>query len=211
MNMHAGECCKFLVNYFDQMIYLSVQLNSFSLAKDCLSMKASEKHEMAHKMKLLGTESLKCKNYLIAAEKYGLAFKLLISDECTGADESNQEQIMQVMESHEDQITQVRLNLSLCFMKLNIPEGVLHHCDSIVSYIYSSKDAAKTNYVIKVLYRRAWAFCQINEYEKCKVDINKVLALDPDNKDTLQLLSVLDNKIKHSDQVMSNNLRNMFK
>lgn len=205
MKMHAGECCKFSVNHLEQIIHLTVHLISFSLQNDVWLMSTLTKHEIAFEMKKLGTESLKCKNYLIAAEKYGLALKLLLCCECVHTDKAQM-----------DLIIQIRLNLSLCFMKINVPEGVLHHCNSVLGHQNWPKDFSDQSfedysYLIKVLYRRAWALCQINEFAMCKEDVSKILKYDPENKEAVQLASHLDSKIKQSDRVMSNNLRNMFR
>ena len=205
MKMKRGECAEFRINYLDQLIVVKLQLEDFTLAPDTWEMSVEQKHSLAAEMKLLGTNLLKGKEYLLAAEKYGLALKLLISDGCRG----------QSQDSHEEKISLIRMNMSLCFMKLNAYEGVIYHSKFVLEYLENPDIAVKIpkcqDHMIKTLYRRAWAYCQINEFEKCKSDISRVLELDPDNGETIKLLTVVESRVKQNDRKMSNNLRSMFR
>lgn len=168
-------------------------------------MSVTQKHELAAEMKVLGTNLLKGKEFMLAAEKYSLALKLLISDGCRGKAEDN----------HEERISLIRMNLALCFMKLNAYDGVIYHTDSVVKCLEEPEIAVKIpkcqNHLIKTLYRRAWALCHINEFERCKKDIGRILELDPENVETTKLLSMVEVRVKQNDRMMSNNLRSMFR
>ena len=205
MKMKRGECAEFRINYLDQLIVVKLQLEDFTLAPDSWEMSVEQKHSLAAEMKLLGTNLLKGKEYLLAAEKYGLALKLLLSDGCRA----------QSQDGHEEKISVIRMNMSLCFMKLNAYEGVIYHSKFVLEYLENPDIAIKIpkcqDHMIKTLYRRAWAYCQINEFEKCKRDISRVLELDPDNGETTKLLSMVESRVKQNDRKMSNNLRSMFR
>ena len=205
MKMKSGECSEFRANYLDQLVIITLHLDSFSAAPDPWDMDITQTHNLAEEMKLLGTNLLKGKEYLLAAEKYGLALKLLLSDGCRAQPQDN----------HEEKISLIRMNLSLCFMKLNAYDGVIYHSKFVLDCLENPEVSVNIpkcqDHVIKTLYRRAWAYCRINEFEACNRDINRIQELDPENAETAKLLSVVECRVKRNDKIMSNNLRSMFR
>ena len=203
--MRCGECSEFRANYLDQLIIIQVRLESFSPAADTWEMEITQKHGLAAEMKVLGTNLLRGRDYLLAAQKYGLALKLLVSDGCRAVPEDN----------HEEKICLIRMNISLCFMKMNAYDGVIYHSKYVLDCLENPEVAVKIpkcqEHIIKTLYRRAWAYCHINEFEDCKQDVSRIFDLDPDHVETTKLLGVVESRVKQNDKMMSNNLRNMFR
>ena len=205
MKMKEGEMSRFELNFEQTKATFVLTLHSFVKAAETWKMTIPEKHTLALEMKSLGTNLLKRNNFSFAAEKYGLALKLLLSDGCRAIPE----------DSHAEKANSVRMNLSLCFMKLEMPEAVIYHCNSVISSLekeeISELDSPSVDRLIKSLYRRAWAFLQINEYAKSRADIDRIMEMDGNNCEAEKLSVVLGNKIKIGDQKMSVNLKNLFR
>eukprot|EP00116_Pleurobrachia_bachei_P009024 sb/3469286/ len=178
---------------------VTVTLHSFTDVGPIWGMEAVDQHVIAMELKSLGTELFREKEFTLAAEKYGMALKILVSDGCRAG----------ALDNHGEKINSIRSNLALCFQKMNQPEGTLYHCEQLLSDKKHLVDDEKLR--VKVLYRRAWAFCEINEFEKCKKDISSVLKLDKGNCDALKLRGVLESKIKDNNRDMSTKLRGLFR
>ena len=205
MMMKTSECSQFSVEFMDgtSAVFTIKLLVYDESQKEIWDLSSSEKYEYALCTKELATESFGSKEYILAAEKYSLILKLLLS---VNGD---------VEEDHDHKLVLVRLNLALCFMKLNIPDGVIYHTDAVLSIIGDHEENVKKistarELFVKTLYRRAWAFCAINEFEKCREDLNKLFLVDSDNSAALQLKSSVDKKNRDSDRQMSSNLRGIF-
>ena len=176
---------------------LKIELISLTFSSDCWKLSSKEKHEIAGHMKTLGTKLFKEKSFKLAAQKYGLTLKLLHADNCR----------VDPLPEHTSQVNSVRMNLALCFMKLAAPEPVIFHCTSIVE---SLKGDANSDQLLKCLNRRAWAYSQLNEFEKAQADLNEVLKIEEENFDAIKLTRTLASKIKKADAEMSNNLKKLF-
>lgn len=203
MKMKSSEKSEFSVKSSDgeNEMKITMELHSFEKSEETWQMSIETKHKLAELMKEQGTKMFRLKNYLYAAEKYGLALKLMLSDGCRGVAE----------DSHDSKTNFIRMNLSLCYMKLSIPEGVIYHCDIVLNNLETDKsDKSSDEFLIKSLYRRAWAYCNINEYGKSEKDLNRILSIDSNNVDAHKLSKCLESKVKESDRMMSNNLKTMF-
>ena len=178
---------------------VTVTLHSLTDVGPIWGMEPTEQHVIAMELKSLGTGLFREKEFTLAAEKYGMALKILVSDGCRAG----------VLDNHGEKINSIRSNLALCFQKMGQPEGTLYHCEQLLSDKKHLVDDEKLR--VKVLFRRAWAFCEMNEFEKCKKDITSVLGLDKGNCDALKLRGVLESKIKDNNRDMSTKLRGLFR
>lgn len=205
MKMRPGEKSIFAVKSKDlnQDVLITLQLHSMERHKDTWKLDIAEKHGIAERAKASGTDLIKEKKYSLAAEKYSFALKMLISDGCRGVIEDN----------HVERCDAIKMNLALCYMKLGNPEHVITHCSDVIDNLYNKKvnNCEDAPFILKAVYRRAWAYCEINEYDKCQDDLESMLLIGGDMKDAVELKKKLAVKIKNSNNALGSNLQKMFR
>ena len=176
------------INYHKFM----VTLNAFERAKESWQLDGDQKVEQAKLFKERGTHFFKNGKYDLAKNKYNKIIEFLEHEiSLKGEKEDERRAILQAG----------RLNLSMCFLKMEQFIEARDVCDKVIEENKESE---------KAFFRRGEARYNLNDHEMAKLDYTTVLKLDPNNKAAKNRLAQCNNKIKLQKNKEKATFANMF-
>jgi len=156
----------------DYTLTYDVTLNNFEKMKEAYQLDANEKIEHAKMFKEKGTKFFKNNKFQQAAAQYQKVVDYLSdSDDSDNEDMKNDEKGDE--EEKDNLLRAGRLNLSMCYLKLGRWMEARDACTKVIE---------KKNDVAKAWFRRGEAYFALNDFELAKVDFEKTIKLEPDNK-----------------------------
>lgn len=93
------------------------------------------------------------------------------------------------------------MNKALCQQKLNDLDEVKHSCSEVLALDSNN---------IKALFRRGQAYFTLGEIENALADFEKCRKIEPDNKATLNQITICKHKLKEYHEQEKNRYRKMF-
>lgn len=164
----------------------NIILKSFERLADIEDMEGDEKLEKAQYQKNRGTELFQKGNLKYAILRYERALK------CLGSKSESKQLPGDLPLQHKTLIIQCHLNLAAAFLKQDMYEGVVRHCNEALDVDEKS---------VKGLYRRGQAYIQLHKYPEAKEDFDALLAIEPENKAARSELNKVVDKIKKEKQM----------
>jgi len=176
----------------DATLVYEVKLNSFEKAKESWQLDADAKLEQAKIFKEKGTKHFKDSKYEIASTRYQKVIDFLEHEiSLKGESEAERKNLLQAG----------RLNLALCYLKLGKWIEARAVCDKAIE---------ETDAVAKAWFRRGEAQLALNDCEAAKLDFEKSLELEPDNKAAKNKVVICQQKIKKQKEKEKRTFANMF-
>jgi len=169
-----------------------ISLKSFERAKESWQMDGEQKLEQSVIFKDKGTDFFKQKKYELAANKYNKVIEFL-EHEISLKDQKEEERVLILQAG--------RLNLAMCMIKMNNWIDARNLCDKVIE---ERPDNAKA------YFRRGEAFIALNEHELARLDFQKVLELDPENKAAKNKVTICAHEIKTIKEKEKKTFANMF-
>jgi heat shock protein 4 len=160
---------------------------------DNRALRFPERMRIVEKNKDEANELFKGNNTLAACQRYAKA--LLHSDKFVG----------DLTDDQKAEIAKVKLalhlNCAMCFLKLDKPQKAAAHCDDALRL---DKDNAKG------LYRRAMAYEALKDDAKAEADVNRLLAITPEDPAAQTLKARIDARNKKRAQEEKSMYQRMF-
>ncbi|XP_039140546.1 70 kDa peptidyl-prolyl isomerase-like [Dioscorea cayenensis subsp. rotundata] len=154
------------------LIY-QVEMVDFTKEKEPWEMSGPEKIEAAEKTKKAGNDLYKIGKFKRASKKYEKAVSYINEDEPL---ESGEEKLVKSL-----RIT-CWLNHAACCLKLNNFLEAVNLCSKVLDVEFHN---------VKALYRRAQAYIKTADLDLAKLDIQKALEVDPQNREVKSLQTTL--------------------
>ncbi|GCC33687.1 hypothetical protein chiPu_0012157 [Chiloscyllium punctatum] len=170
-----------------------VKLEEFTLQRDSWEVGFEEKWQMAMHHKAKATEHFKSGNLFGAALRYAKSLKLLVTVKYDLPLEKTKEYVQARKALYS--------NLAACQIKQKQYRNVIHNCSKALEIEPDS---------VKCLYRRGQAYASINEFDKAKRDLKRVLKLEPANSAAAAQLRVLIEQIKAQNEKMGKAMSKLF-
>ncbi|XP_051899528.1 FK506-binding protein-like [Pristis pectinata] len=171
----------------------TVKLEELTLRKDSWEMTFEEKWQAAMHHKTKGTEHFKNGNLFGATRRYAKSLRLLVSVKYEVPPEKGEE------------YNKVRCtlysNLAACQLKQNQYRNVIQNCSKALEIEPNS---------VKCLYRRGQAYASINEVDKAKGDLKRVLKLEPGNTAAVQQLRIVTKQIRAQNEKLGKAMSKLF-
>jgi len=169
-----------------------VKVNTFEKAKESWQLDADAKLEQAKIFKEKGTKHFKESKFEIASTRYQKVIDFLEHEiSLKGDSEAERKSILQAG----------RLNLALCYLKMDKWIEARAVCDKAIE---------ETDAVAKAWFRRGEAHLALNDCESAKLDFEKSLELEPDNKAAKNKVVVCQQRIKSQKEKEKKTFANMF-
>jgi len=169
-----------------------VKVNTFEKAKESWQLDADAKLEQAKIFKEKGTKHFKESKFEIASTRYQKVIDFLEHEiSLKGDSEAERKSILQAG----------RLNLALCYLKMDKWIEARAVCDKAIE---------ETDAVPKAWFRRGEAHLALNDCESAKLDFEKSLELEPDNKAAKNKVVVCQQRIKSQKEKEKKTFANMF-
>jgi len=169
-----------------------VKVNTFEKAKESWQLDADAKLEQAKIFKEKGTKHFKESKFEIASTRYQKVIDFLEHEiSLKGESEAERKSILQAG----------RLNLALCYLKMDKWIEARAVCDKAIE---------ETDAVAKAWFRRGEAHLALNDCESAKLDFEKSLELEPDNKAAKNKVVVCQQRIKSQKEKEKKTFANMF-
>ncbi|XP_067865472.1 FK506-binding protein-like [Heterodontus francisci] len=199
--MLLGEQCEVLLapqlmeTFIDcgERLRFTVKLEEFILHRDSWEMPFEEKWQAAMHHKAKGTEHFKSGNLFGAARRYSKSLKLLVTVKYDVPLEKGEE--------YNKARRALYSNLAACQIKQNQYGSVVQNCSKALEIDPDS---------VKCLYRRGQAYASINEFDKAKGDLKRVLELEPGNTAAVQQLRILNEQVKTQNDKMGKAMSKLF-
>lgn len=144
----------------------------------------SEIYSKAKGYQILGNDFFGQGNISAAIDKYKKAEKVLLTSKTSNFEEENQ---------FKELLLKLYINLCVCYNhpKIKSPEKV---CTAAKNAFYGCTEGAGKS--AKLFFNLGKAFIELNEFDKAGKNLKKALSLEPQNKNTNDLLAVLEEKKK---------------
>lgn len=169
-----------------------VKVNTFEKAKESWQLDADAKLEQAKIFKEKGTKHFKESKFEIASTRYQKVIDFLEHEiSLKGDSEAERKSILQAG----------RLNLALCYLKMDKWIEARAVCDKAIE---------ETDAVPKAWFRRGEAHLALNDCESAKLDFEKSLEFEPDNKAAKNKVVVCQQRIKSQKEKEKKTFANMF-
>uniref|UniRef100_A0A6J0SAE1 FK506-binding protein-like n=1 Tax=Pogona vitticeps TaxID=103695 RepID=A0A6J0SAE1_9SAUR len=166
---------------------ITIQLASFTAAKDSWEMSASEKWALVISHKERGSELYRAGDVGAAARRYARALRLLV----VAAPPPDYDQIK----------AELHANLAACQLRLHQPANAASNCTKTLAL-----QPANT----KALFRRGLAFDAMNDLEGAAQDLKGVLQVEPGNRAARRELDRVMERIKARDAKLAQAMQKMF-
>ncbi|XP_042305054.1 FK506-binding protein-like isoform X2 [Sceloporus undulatus] len=166
---------------------ITVQLASFTEAKDTWEMSASEKWNLVLSNKERGSELYRAGEIGAAARRYAKALRLLV----VAAPPPDYDQIK----------AELHANLAACQLRLRQPANAASNCTKTLAL-----QPANT----KALFRRGLAYDAMNDLEGAAQDLKGVLQVEPGNRAARRELERVTERIKARDAKLARAMQKMF-
>lgn len=166
---------------------ITIQLASFTPAKDSWEMSASEKWNLVIRNKEHGGELYRAGDIEAAARRYAKALRLLVA----AAPPPDYDQIK----------AELHANLAACQLRLRQPANAACNC---------SKTLALQPANTKALFRRGLAYDAMNDLEGAVQDLKGVLRVEPGNRAARRELDRVMERIKARDAKLARAMQKMF-
>ncbi|XP_061475469.1 FK506-binding protein-like [Rhineura floridana] len=166
---------------------MTVQLASFTAAKDSWEMSASEKWNLVIGNKEHGSELYRAGDTGAAAKRYARAMRLLV----VAAPPPDYDQIK----------AELHANLAACQLRLRQPANAASNCTKALAL-----QPANT----KALFRRGLAFDAMNDLEGAAKDLKGVLQVEPGNRAARRELERVKERIMARDAKLARAMQKMF-
>ncbi|XP_041968048.1 peptidyl-prolyl cis-trans isomerase FKBP4 isoform X2 [Aricia agestis] len=183
----------------NSVVEYTVKLTSFEKTKELWAMEDEEKLEQAQIVKDKGTEYFKASKFDQAIKKYMKVLNFLdglLEDEAFGKDEKKLSKAKELTLS-------AHLNLSLVYLKTK-PEHFFEAKD------HANKALKVDPNNVKGLFRRGQALVGLGEADEAKLDFQKVLDAEPQNKAAANQIIICRNIIQKQKQKEKQLFANMF-
>jgi len=176
----------------DTALTYQVKLVSFEKAKESWQLDADAKLEQAKIFKNKGTKHFKDAKFEIAATRYQKVIDFLEHEiSLKGDSETERKELLQAG----------RLNLALCHLKLGKWIEARAVCDKAIE---------ESESVAKAWFRRGEAQLALNDCDAAKLDFEKSLSLEPDNKAAKNKITLCLQRIKQQKEKEKKTFANMF-
>jgi tetratricopeptide (TPR) repeat protein len=132
-----------------------------------------------------GTELFKGTNWLIASQRYKRALNHcheLNKLDLTGPQREEANKLK----------TSLHLNMAQCFIKMEKYDDVIFNCNAVLLDLDQES--------VKALYRRAFAYEKIKDFDTAKKDLTKALHINGDEKNCVALLKRVNVQIKRQQE-----------
>jgi len=169
-----------------------INLKAFERAKESWQMDGDQKLEQSVIFKDKGTEFFKQRKYELAANKYNKVIEFL-EHEISLKDQKEEERVLLLQAG--------RLNLAMCMIKMNNWIDARNLCDKVIEERPGNA---------KAYFRRGEALIALNEHELARLDFQKVLELDPENKAAKNKVTICVHEIKSIKEKEKKTFANMF-
>nr|XP_019709874.1 peptidyl-prolyl cis-trans isomerase FKBP62 isoform X2 [Elaeis guineensis] len=173
------------------LIY-EVELVDFIKEKEPWEMSGLEKIEAAEKLKKAGNDLYKMGKFQRAAKKYDKAVNYINED---GPFKGGEEKLVKTLR------VSCWLNHAACCLKLKDFQGAIELCSKVLDIEYCN---------VKALYRRAQAYMEAADLDLAKLDIQKALEVDPQNREVRSLQVTLKQLQAESNRRDAKLYANMF-
>jgi len=176
----------------DTPLTYEVKLNTFEKAKESWQLDADAKLEQAKIFKDKGTKHFKDNKFEIASTRYQKVIDFLEHEiSLKGDSEAERKNLLQAG----------RLNLALCYLKL---------CKWIEARAVCDKAIEESDGVAKAWFRRGEAQLALNDCEAAKLDFEKSLELEPENKAAKNKVVICQQRVKAQKEREKKTFANMF-
>jgi len=183
--MDKGEVSHVQINGVGEF---DVKLVSFTQPQPVYRMTVAEKINKSKWHKERGVDLFKESRFRDALSRFKKAARLLIM---AGKDEEGVLSLYLV----------VCNNMAMCNLKLGDVENTITLCNKVLNHEPDN---------VKCLLRRATAYFEDRNFEKCEVDLHKVLEVEPNNAKAKQLLPIVKNHILEQTVKVNNMIKKMF-
>ncbi|XP_072115132.1 FK506-binding protein-like [Mobula birostris] len=171
----------------------TVRLDKFTICKDSWEMSFEEKWQAAMRHKTKGTEHFKNGNLFGATRRYAKSLRLLVSVKYEVPPEKGEEYIKVRCALYS--------NLAACQLKRSQYRNVIQNCSKALELEPDS---------VKCLYRRSQAYTSINEVDKARGDLQRVLKLEPGNTAAVQQLRIVTQQIRAQNEKLGKAMSKLF-
>jgi len=176
----------------DTPLVYEVKLDTFEKAKESWQLDADAKLEQAKIFKEKGTKHFKDSKYEIASTRYQKVIDFLEHEiSLKGESEVERKSLLQAG----------RLNLAMCYLKLGKWIEARAVCDKAIE---------EAEVVAKAWFRRGEAQLALNDCESAKLDFEKSLELEPENKAAKNKVVICQQRIKAQKEKEKRTFANMF-
>ncbi|KAH0468535.1 hypothetical protein IEQ34_003568 [Dendrobium chrysotoxum] len=169
-----------------------VELVDFTKEKETCEMTGHEKIEFAERMKKAGNDLYKIGKFQRAAKKYDKAIDFVNEVESF---ESGEEKLVKTLR------VSCWLNHAACSLKLNDFHRAIILCSKVLDIEFCN---------VKALYRRAQAYIEAADLDLAKLDIQKALESDPENREVMSLQKTLKQRQLENNKRDAKIYANMF-
>jgi hypothetical protein len=211
LTMKQQEICELRIKYDPEMEHQNFNLNlhidgkssftfllelkSFEVVPAFWELNAEKLFERGNGFKSKGTELFGKENIEGAFKMYSKCMKLLIM---MGREKELDTALASSMRSLK---VQCYLNLTACQMKCDNHQSVIKNCTKALEIDEKN---------VKGLYRRGWAYAQINDLDSAKADLSLAVRIDPSSKPVARELEKVNQRISKVEKEMARGMRKMF-
>ncbi|XP_069775294.1 FK506-binding protein-like [Narcine bancroftii] len=171
----------------------TVKLEELTVHKDSWQMTFDEKWQAAIHHKTKGNEQFKNGNHFGAARRYAKSLKLVVS--------VKYEVPLEKGEEYDKVRCTLYSNLAACQLKQNQFGNVIRNCSKALEIEPNS---------VKCLYRRGQAHASINEGDKAKWDLKRVLKLEPGNTAAVHQLRMVTKQVRAQNEKLGKAMSKLF-
>jgi tetratricopeptide (TPR) repeat protein len=140
-------------------------------------------------------------NKFFQAKHYFLAFKLYHRSLCYILNFLNEQPTNEFLEKFNQLILSIYSNISACQLIYGNNLNVIENCSSALEI--NSK-------YVKALYRRGYAYVNLNEYELALGDLQLANQIEPNDKKIEDLLKVTKQRLEEYNKTLGKSLKNLF-
>jgi len=170
------------MDLFNSNLHLMDDAQKLELAKDC-------KNE--------GVELYMKREFRGAFLKFSLGVKYLVT--ILSKSEKGEDNPLEAEKSQ--LITVLYNNLASC----HVQKGNWEHAADVATSVLE-KDPLN----VKALYRRGISYIEIQEYEKARIDLDKLLELEPDNQLAKNRINLLNERVRQFNNDFAVRMKKMF-
>jgi tetratricopeptide (TPR) repeat protein len=175
-------------------IQISIHLISFERFPEIYSLSIDNLYDFALQHKENGNKFFQAKHYF-------QAFKLYHRSLCYILNFVNEQPTNEFIEKLNQLILSIYSNISACQLIYGNNSNVIENCSSALEI--NSK-------YVKALYRRGYAYGNLNEYELALGDLQLANQIEPNDKKIEDLLKVTKQRLEEYNRTLGKSLKNLF-
>jgi len=182
------QCCEAKLGLADLVssgiskVVFTLEMLEVVKGREVYNMHDEDKVRVAEIRKMGAGNAFKVQRFELALKRYKSCLELLGQSDKLSEETKKESKEMKLL---------IELNKAACYLQLGDPTSALTSCNVVLKDDRFSK---------KALFRRAKAHQQRNEFVEAIQDLEKLLELDPDNKDAMLMIPQCKRSLKAADK-----------